>query len=102
MKSKAGKGSFMKVSDVLKYFEDNQFEIFDYEDRIIIIEGTDYLPTQMFRNGMPSEELKKMECKVTTAIFGLGKSLWEDETINSLEDYRQVEKDRIINTPWER
>ena len=108
MKSSEARGSYIRFADVLRYFEDNRLiENLDYfmvlfGNGSVEIEGVTYISTNAIKQYMSASEVRTMECEVTTSIFGLGKSLREDETINSLEDYRQVEKDRIINTPWER
>jgi len=70
MTSQEAKGSFMLLSDVMKYFEDNNHDS-DNLWELIEVDGRSYLPTSVISSRMSEQEWRTMQSKVTTSIFGL-------------------------------
>jgi hypothetical protein len=71
MSSQDATGSFMLLSNVIKYFEDNNHDSDNLLDSVVMIDERAYLPTKIVSNRMTNMDWRTMQSEVTTAMFGL-------------------------------
>lgn len=70
MTSQEAKGSFMLLSDVMKYHMENNFAA-NFWNEIVEIDDLVYLPTSVISPRMTEQDWRTMQSKVTTSMFGL-------------------------------
>lgn len=97
MTSQEASGSFMQVSDVIKFFVVNELPLEWLWKFIDEIDNISYLPTSVIESKLPPLEWKMMECVVSTHVFGLKSILTRDLPEVELEDGITSTQKRKLN-----
>lgn len=71
MTSQEASGSFMLVSDVIRYFNANEFSLEGFWKLIVDIDSLAFLPTSVVSERMTEQEWRVMQSEVTTHVFGI-------------------------------
>ena len=89
-------GSFMQLTDIKAYSWDTGVEINIDKKDCILIDNYNFVPISIIEPQLTVQEWRTMQSKVTTSMFGLGKSLWEE-----MSEFDEMEELHAEGMEWE-
>lgn len=63
--------NYMRVADVIAYFDNHNFNYVGFWDHIQVFENIAMLPTTFVKTRINEQEFREMQCQVTTYIFDI-------------------------------